>query len=208
MPEFFYFDLGKVLLDFDHERMLRQMAGVAGVEIEAMRHALMPTGEPTPGDPQWRLEEGSISEDAYYEALCETLGTRPPRGELELAASDIFTPIEASMRLVERLAADGRRLGILSNTNAIHWRFFMDGRYPTLRSAFELALGSFELRAMKPDPAIYHAAAERAGVPIERMFFTDDKRENVDGALACGIDAVLFTGTDALEAALSERGVL
>lgn len=205
MPAFFYFDLGKVLLDFDHERMLRQMADVAGVDPEAMRAAVLPGGDRS--DPQWRLEAGEMSEDAYYEHLCETLGVRPPRAELELAASDIFEPIAPSMRLLERMHAAGLRLGLLSNTNGIHWRYFLDGRYPTLGRVFEVRVGSFEVGAMKPDAAIYRAAAERAGVEPGQIFFSDDRLDNIAGARDFGYDAVAFTGADALEAELGRRGV-
>lgn len=206
-PQFLYFDLGKVLLSFDHSRMVRQMAEVAGVDEAAMRAALMPSGEPTEGDPQWQLEAGHLSEDDYYEQLCEALGCRPPRAELDLAASDMFEPIDASMRLLERLKAAGHRLGLLSNTNPVHWRFFMDGRFPVLNRVFEVEIGSFHVGAMKPDPKIYHAAIERAGVPAERVFFTDDREENVAGAIACGIDAVLLTDTETLETELRARGI-
>lgn len=207
VPQFLYFDLGKVLLSFDHGRMVRQMAEVGRVSVEAMRAALMPSGEPTQGDPQWQLEAGHLSEDDYYEQLCESLGCRPPRADLDLAASDMFEPIEASMRLLERLKAGGHRLGLLSNTNPIHWRFFMDGRFPTLNEIFEVEIGSFHVGAMKPDPVIYHAAIKRAGVPAEQIFFTDDREENIAGAIACGIDAVLFTETATLEADLRSRGI-
>lgn len=206
-PEFLYFDLGKVLLSFDHGLMLRQMAGVAGVTPERMREVLMPAGEPTPGDAQWRLEEGQLSEDAYYEDLCDRLGSRPDRAAFDLAASDIFAPIEPSMRLLERLKAAGHRLGLLSNTNPIHWRFFLDGRFPVLNGVFEISLSSFGVGAMKPDPRIYAAAVERAGVPAGRVFFTDDRPENVEGAKAFGIDAVLFTDTGTLESDLRARGI-
>lgn len=206
-PQFLYFDLGKVLLSFDHGRMVRQMAGAAGVSDDAMRAALMPSGEPTQGDPQWQLEAGHLSEDDYYDQLCESLGCRPPRDRLDFAASDMFEPIEASMRLLERLKAAGHRLGLLSNTNPIHWRFFMDGRFPTLNAVFEVEIGSFHVGAMKSDPVIYHAAIEQTGVPAEQIFFVDDRAENVAGAIACGIDAVLFTDTASLEADLRTRGI-
>ena len=205
--KFIYFDLGKVLLDFDHEKMVCQMAKVAGVTPIAMRDALMPTGQPSQGDTQWQLEAGAIGPDDYYEHLCEALQTRPPREEFELAASDIFTPIEESFALVERLAAQGIRLGILSNTNAIHWDFFMDGRYPLLNEAFELKLSSFELKSMKPESAIYQKAAERAGVAPSEIFFTDDKPENIEGALSVGYDAMLFTTAGMLARKLRELGV-
>ncbi len=206
-PEFLYFDLGKVLLSFDHARMVRQMAEVAGVGVEAMRAALMPSGDPSEGDAQWRLEAGQLSEEAYHEGLSERLGCRPPRAELDLAASDIFAEIAPSMRLLERLKAGGYRLGLLSNTNPIHWRFFLDGRFPTLNEVFEVRLSSFGIGAMKPDPVVYEAAIERAGVPAERVFFVDDRPENVEGAIACGIDAVLFTDTSTLESDLRTRGI-
>ena len=205
--QFLYFDLGNVLLSFDHARMLKQMAEVADVSQQTMRHALMPTGNPKVGDPQWRLEEGKISEDEYYEHLCDALGKRPPRAELEQAASDIFEPIEGTMQLIERLANEGHRLGILSNTNAIHWRYFFDGRYPQLNSAFEIQLGSFQVQSMKPHPEIFRVAAEHAGVPVNEIFFTDDKQENVDGAAACGFDAVLFSSPEVLAEELCERGI-
>lgn len=204
MPSFYYFDIGAVLLAFDNERMVRQMAAVAGVDPRAMAEAVFAgEGRETA---QWRLEAGALSEDEYYEHVCAALGSRPPRAELELAASDIFEPIEGTMRIAERLRAAGCRLGLLSNTNGVHWRFFMDGRYPTLREAFEVGVGSFEARAMKPDPAIYRVAAERAGVAPGEIFFTDDREENVAGAIAFGFDAVRFTGPETLEAELRSRG--
>ncbi|MEN0111011.1 MAG: HAD family phosphatase, partial [Planctomycetota bacterium] len=207
-PEFFYFDLGRVLLDFDHTRMLRQMAELVGVSVETMAAAVMPSGDPSEGDPQWRLEAGELDEDVYFAGLCHRLGVRPDRAELDRAVSDIFTPIDASMRLAERLHGGGHRLGLLSNTNPIHWRWCLgSGRYPTLDRVFEVGVSSFEAKSMKPDAAIYRHAIARAGVPAERIFFTDDRPENVAGAIACGIDAVLFTGAEALVGDLDARGV-
>lgn len=205
MPSFFYFDIGNVLLAFDHERMVRQMAAVAGVDTAVVRDAIFSGGDRASA--QWRFEAGDLSEDDYYEHLCDALGVRPPRAKLELAASDIFEPIDATMRLVERLRAVGHRLGLLSNTNGVHWRFFRDGRYPTLATAFEVGVGSFEARSMKPDARIFEIAVERAGVPKEEVFFADDREENVAGAIAYGIDAVRFTGAEALEVELRARGV-
>ncbi|TWT40778.1 HAD family hydrolase [Botrimarina hoheduenensis] len=206
-PEFLFFDLGRVLLDFCHDRMVRQMAAVAGVPENTLRQALMPSGELRPGDSQWQLEEGTLAEDVFYEQLADALGCRPPRADLELAASDIFTPIAPSLALLSRLHRAGNRLGLLSNTSPIHWRFFMDGRFPVLNEAFEIALGSFHLKAMKPAPPIYQGAAALTGVAPERIFFADDRADNVAGAIACGWDAIVFTDPLQLTAELRLRGV-
>ncbi|MER5630397.1 HAD-IA family hydrolase [Streptomyces nitrosporeus] len=50
----------------------------------------------------------------------------------------------------------------------------------------------------KPDPAIYRIAAARAGVPVDRCLFVDDRQENVDAAVALGMTGVLFREPDGL----------
>lgn len=206
-PDFLYFDLGRVLLTFDHAKMLRQMAAAAGVEPHVMREAIMPSGSPCEGDLQWQLEAGQVTDDDYFELLCERIGKRPQREQLEQASNDIFGPIESSLELLDRLYEAGYRLGLLSNTCGMHWRWFLDGRYPTLTKVFEVQMGSFQVGSMKPYAPIYQAAIAKAGVPAEQVFFTDDRQENVDGAIACGIDAVLFTDTARLEYDLRARGI-
>jgi glucose-1-phosphatase len=204
-PSFLYFDLGNVLLSFSHERMCAQMAAVAGVTPAVVRRALFEsTGETSV---QWRFERGDLNALAVYDHFCEAAGVRPDREALFAAGSDMFAPIARSVAIVERLAGERRRLGILSNTNPIDWGFVTSGRFPLLNQCFEHAVLSFEVRAMKPDRAIYEAAVERAGVPARDVFFTDDRDENVEGAIAAGLDAVLFTSPEQLAADLKRRGI-
>ncbi len=203
-PKFFYFDLGNVLLSFCHDRMTRQVAAVFGVDQEQVRAATL--AGPTQQSPQWRFEQGLIGEPEFYEHLCAALGSRPDRAALDLAASDIFAPIDQSWHIVRRLHAGGARLGILSNTNPTHWRFVTDGRYPILTECFEHAVLSYEAQSMKPDRVIYEQAIERAGVPAGAIFFVDDRGDNVAGALEAGLDAVVFRSAEGLERDLAERG--
>jgi len=205
-PSFLYFDLGNVLLSFSHERMCAQMAAVAGVTPAVVRRALFEsTGETSI---QWRFERGDLNALAVYEHFCEAAGVRPDRDALFAAGRDMFAEIAGSVAIVERLAGEGRRLGILSNTNPIDWGFVTSGRFPFLNRCFEQAILSFEVRSMKPDRAIFEAAVERAGVPANEIFFTDDREENVEGAIAAGLDAVLFTSPEQLVKELQVRGLL
>jgi putative hydrolase of the HAD superfamily len=62
-----------------------------------------------------------------------------------------------------------------------------------LDSAFDRIILSFEVRAMKPDPAIYRAALEQlGGIAPERAVFIDDQPPYCDGATAVGLDARLI----------------
>jgi glucose-1-phosphatase len=211
-PKFLYFDLGNVLLSFSHAEMCEQMAAVAGVSAEVVRDALF--GDDDAKSTQWRYEAGQLSTDEYFTYLCNRIGTCPDRRRLELAACDIFAPIEPMMPVVRQLAAAGNRLGILSNTNPLQWNFITDGRFRELSaigqpgSPFQFAVLSYEAGSMKPDRKIYDVAIERAGSPAKDIFFADDREDNIAGALAAGIDAVLFADTEQLTRELQRRNVV
>jgi putative hydrolase of the HAD superfamily len=64
-------------------------------------------------------------------------------------------------------------------------------------------VSSARVGLVKPDPQIYHLAAERAGVPAERCLFVDDSPENTAAAAELGMRTVLFRTPADLETALT-----
>ncbi len=205
-PAFLYFDLGNVLLSFSHEQMCRQMAEVAGVSPEAVRETLFTAPPDGRRSIQWRFERGDLNALAVYEHFCEALGVRPDREQLSAAGCNIFEAIPESLAIIERLAAAGARLGIMSNTNPIDWGFISSGEFPFINRCFEHYVLSYEVRAMKPERTIYEHAVRLTGFPPAEVFFTDDREENVAGAIDAGLDAVLFTTPAELKRELVQRG--
>jgi HAD superfamily hydrolase (TIGR01493 family) len=200
-PSFLYFDLGNVLLFFDHEQGCRQMAAVAGIEVAQVREAVFGSGL------EYHYEAGEMSTTEFYEEFCRATGARPNLDQLAYAAAAIFqlnVPIKA---VLAQLASAGYRLGLLSNTCEIHWNYFADGRYSLIPEVFDTLALSFQIGALKPDPKIYLAAAELAGVAPQDVFFVDDIAGHVAGAKAVGFDAVQYTSTPALVSELRKRGV-
>ncbi|MGF0118683.1 HAD-IA family hydrolase [Promicromonospora sp. Marseille-Q5078] len=55
----------------------------------------------------------------------------------------------------------------------------------------------------KPDRRIYEIAAERAGVPVDRCLFVDDREENTTAAAELGMTTVLYRSAAELEEALA-----
>lgn len=202
---FVYFDMGKVLLEFDHAQMCRQMALAAGCPEDAVWRAVFDGGDDSL---HRRIERGEWTPDETYRHFCGATGTNPDQAALEHAASDMFAPMPESIRLVESLQVNGYRLGVLSNTNFNDWRFVSGERYPFLNRCFETHVLSFEVGAMKPDPAIYSEAVRLAGVPAGDVFLTDDRPENVEGARQAGIDAVQFESAEQVARELAQRGVV
>jgi FMN phosphatase YigB (HAD superfamily) len=209
-PKVLYFDLGKVLVDFSHERMCQQLAEVAGTTPEIVWEALFSEGACRAAE--IRYETGQISTEEFLDCFCQAVGTSPDRRRLADAVCNIFSPIEPMWELARSLAAAGNRLALMSNTNVVQWEYISDGRFPLVAigqpvSAFGWAILSCQVGSMKPDRVIYESAIQRAGVAPHEVFFTDDRLENVEGARAVGIDAVHFIDADQLIADLRERGV-
>jgi glucose-1-phosphatase len=198
-PTFLYFDLGKVLVNFSADQMLRQIGAVAGIGVEEVRAAL-------PSERMRDLETGRISDRQFYEAFCADIGRRPGYDALAAAVSEIFALNLPVLPLVAQLRQAGHRMGILSNTFAGHWEYCRD-HYRIVAEAFDVDALSYRIGTMKPAAAIYKAAIELAGVRPEEVFFVDDLPEHVAGARAAGLDAVQFTTVQALAADLRHRGI-
>ena len=200
-PEFIYFDLGNVLLYFDHENACRQMAEVADIDPAMVRRVVFDSGL------ELRYEAGEISCREFYDEFCQATDTRPDYNVLERAGSAIFELNVSIVPVVAHLWEAGYRLGMLSNTSPCHYRYFADGRFRMIPEAFETIVLSYEVGVVKPDAKIFHAAIGRAGVPPERIFYVDDVSGHVDAARRQGIDAVQYTTTGDLVAELRRRGV-
>ncbi len=198
-PKFIYFDLGKVLVDFSFERMFRQMGEAAGIEPQQVQ-AVLAAGL------QADYEIGRLDSRAAHEVFCRQTGTRPDYEAFLLACNDIFTPIDSMLPVVAQLYHAGYRLGILSNTCDGHWNYCLR-RYTMLRDFFSVYALSFEIRAAKPDKAIFCQAAELAGCQPEEIFYTDDIPGHVAGAKSVGLDAVVYQSTPQIVAELRKRGV-
>jgi glucose-1-phosphatase len=200
LPQFLYFDLGKVLIDFSVERMLRQMGDVAGIASQRVHEAIFG------GRLLLQHETGKIGSREFYEAFCDATKTRPDYQRLTAAVSDIFEINRPMLPLVAHLGHAGYPMGILSNTCEIHWEYCL-ARYRILSECFGVHALSYRIGAVKPEPAIFRAAAELAGCRPEAIFFADDIAGHVAGARAVGFDAVQFTTAAALADELRRRGV-
>ena len=199
--EVVYFDLGNVLLDFDHGIACRGLASLFETTETRIRDEVFASGL------EDRYESGDIDTPSFHAILCEKFGVAPALADVCTAASDIFRMRHDTVSILAQLKGAGMRTGILSNTCEAHWKFVTDGRYRFLLDLVDHVVLSYEVKAMKPSLVIYAAAAEIAGTIPERIFFMDDRPENVAGARAARIHAYLFIGGAQLAEDLRRCGV-
>lgn len=114
--------------------------------------------------------------------------------------------VPGSWQIAEALKARGHRLFAITNWSADNWPAAR-AAYPRLDGLFEDIVVSGIERLLKPDPAIYLTLTSRNGIAAEDCIFIDDSPANVAGAVAVGMDAILFTDAPALAAALRLRGI-
>jgi len=189
-----------VLLTFSVERMCRQIGATCGIPPEKVRTGLIDSGLHT------RYERGELSTAQCHQAFCDAVGAKSDCAAWSWAASDIFEVNYAMIPVVALVKQARHRVGILSNTSPNHWELVY-GRYRWLREMFDVYALSFELGAVKPEPAIYQRSAELAGVAPEECFFTDDIAGHVAGAKSARFDAVVYTSAIQVAADLRKRGV-
>ncbi|MBN2580823.1 MAG: HAD family phosphatase [Pirellulales bacterium] len=199
-PRFLYFDLGRVLVDFSLERMFRQLAAVAGLSPSRIGEVLFG------GTLQKDYETGRLTSEQFYEEFCRQTDTRPAAADLAHAGTEIFQLNLSMLPVIAHLQQAGCRLGVLSNTCEGHWEYCFR-TYRIVSEGFRIHVTSYQVGAVKPDPAIFRAAAERAGCRPEEIFFTDDIPGHVAAAGQFGFDAVLYTSTPELVAELRRRGI-
>ena len=72
---------------------------------------------------------------------------------------------------------------------------------------FDKLFLSYEIGAAKPEEAIYRAVETYTRKPSSEHLFIDDIKEYVEGAKACGWDAIQFKGYENLVKELDKRGV-
>ena len=192
------FDLGKVLVGFEFQRAYQALEKFCGHQAPEMQRRIAASGLVD------RFETGRIPPREFVTSLCGLIGAEIHYDDFCGVFNSIFTKTLVPESLLEGLASNYRLL-LLSNTNAIHFEM-LDRTYPMLRH-FHHRILSFEVNAMKPQPAIYQAAIERAGCRPEECFYTDDIPEFITAAQKLGIDAVQFESSGQLEQELKRRGI-
>jgi putative hydrolase of the HAD superfamily len=193
------FDLGKVLVPFDFQRAYDRLAPLSRYSPEQIRDRVRGCDLVT------RFESGQVEPEAFAEEFCGMFDANVPYDQFCETFSAIFFPDTLIPDSLLEALKQRYRLVLLSNTNAIHWEM-LARTYPLLRHFDEKVL-SYRVKALKPDPRIYHEAIRAAECLPAECFYTDDIADYVAAARQQGIDAVQFQSREQIESELRRRGV-
>jgi putative hydrolase of the HAD superfamily len=140
------------------------------------------------------LDQGVTLPREYWTLIADDAGVEWSPAQLQqLWAADIRSWISVEPGTVELLAAlhqGGTRVALLSNAG---FDFSDPFRHSPMAQFFEAMFVSAEMGLIKPDPEIYRVTAAELGITLEQMVFIDNKKINVDAAVALGVTGHVFT---------------
>jgi len=198
------FDIGNVLLAFDHGAACRVLAEHSSLGAAEAYARVFESGL------EAQYDKGLVTSGQFFEGIvraCELQGLS--FDAFREAWCGIFRRIEGIGEVVAALRDSPRvaRLALLSNTNELHHEYI--GRhFPEVLSWFDDHLFSYRLHARKPERDAFERAIEQLGVSPGTCVFIDDMEQNMRVAEQTGMVGVQFTGVASLWNRLVQLGLL
>jgi putative hydrolase of the HAD superfamily len=195
------FDLGNVLLDFDHTIAAKRISPFCAKGPEEIFDLFFDS--PITG----LFEEGKIKPADFFRQVKEMLGLRIAYEEFLPIWNEIFFFSDKNRALLE-LAVSLRgnyKLAVLSNINILHYDY-IKGAFAVFEP-FQEVFASCQMGLRKPDKEIYLRAVKILGVPLGETFYIDDRPELVESAKGLGIKAVVFRDLPGLASAFRQEGI-
>ena len=195
------FDLGRVLVDFDHLRAAQRISAFCAKTPRKIYDLFFES--PATID----FEAGRITPEDFYLQVKQMLDLKLSYASFEPIWNDIFF-LSAKNRsvfgLVNTLRAN-YKTAMLSNINILHYEYLRKN-YPVF-GAFDEIFLSFQLGLIKPDKEIYNLVIRKLGVNAQEIFYTDDRPELVESAKTLGYRGCVFTNFAQLAGDLKAAGI-
>ncbi|MFA5090313.1 MAG: HAD family phosphatase [Candidatus Omnitrophota bacterium] len=195
------FDLGRVVVDFDHTIAARRISAFTAKNQEEI-YRLFFESEITA-----RFEEGKISGLDFFRAVKEMLGLGIEYEQFLPIWNEIFFLSAKNMAVCEiaKVLAQDYRLALLTNINILHFEYIKNNF--SVFDIFPAIIASFKEGFIKPHPEIYKRALGILGVLPEETFYTDDRQELIAEANKLGLRGFVFKGVGQLKEDLRANGI-
>lgn len=161
----------------------------------------------------WVIEVPCLrGEGDFFDHLADHLAAY----DVDATVQELFTAVwteaielvPSSIELVHRLRAAG--YGVHLGTNQEQHRAAYMRTTLGYDDLFDVSCYSWELGAVKTEPAYFEQAVALVGAAPEEIVFVDDRLDNVETARSVGLAGIHWTFTDGLatlESQLADHGV-
>ena len=179
------FDLGGVLIDYDLSRCLNAFRRLGLPDPEHLINPYKQSGV------FLTLENGSGTPEDLYRYVSEQAGHPvDPRSIDDAWCCFLIDIPDYKLDMLRSLRRQGYQVFMLSNTNVIMFDWMRQNVFTkqggTLMDYFDRVFLSYEMKLVKPDPAIFERMAREGGIAPEESLMIDDSAANVAAAASLG----------------------
>ena len=205
MINLFVFDLGNVILPFEHRQIAVKLHETSRIQDRFTPDDLFKflfdrdRGLVNP------YEEGLMSSVDFFAKLREKYKLELEFDEFKDIWNIIFQEDPEVNDTIMYLKNKGYPVFLLSNTNELHFSYIME-RYPIVHSLDEWIL-SYEVGAKKPKQKIYDAIFEKTDTVRNEVLYIDDVPEYVEAAKTYGLQGLHFKNAKDVWELLKENSI-
>jgi putative hydrolase of the HAD superfamily len=186
----YIFDYGGVLAHHQTDADQVRLAGIAAIPQDRFFSLYW--------DTRLEYDKGSVTAVEYWQNIGRSANKTLSAAVIEQivdADNQSWMQFDQAMwDWIAELRAVGKRVAMLSNMPRDLGEA-LASKTNRLR-AFDHVTVSYDVRSVKPEPAIYEHCLAGIGTAPERTIFFDDRIVNVQGAESLGIHAVEFLNRD------------
>jgi HAD superfamily hydrolase (TIGR01509 family) len=205
MIKLFVFDLGNVILPFEHRQIAAKLHETSRIQDRFTPDDLfkflfdMDRGLVNP------YEEGLMSSVDFFAKLREKYKLELEYDEFKDIWNIIFQEDSEVNKAILYLKNKGYPVFLLSNTNELHFSYIME-RYPIVHSLDEWIL-SYEVGAKKPKQKIFDTIFEKTDTTRGEVLYVDDVPEYVEAAINYGLQGLVFKNAKDVWELLKENSI-
>lgn len=193
-------DVGVVLLHIQYERAIRKALPLCDpAKVGGIQQFLAISGR----DPIIaRYERGDVSAQDFFRHFAAKTGFSGTFEQFADLWCDILSENGPMIEFARELAKT-HGVYLVTNAGVIHIPRIYE-LFPAIRFYRDEAASCF-LGAVKPEREFYERAMAKFGVTADTCLLVDDRPENVEGARAVGMAAILYTNAPETIAAIRKR---
>ncbi len=185
----YVFDMGKVLIDYDIDNVIRKYTSDPNI-IREVELITFESGE-------WiQLDAGLMSEEEGLEEMLRHASSDEVR---EITRQSFWNWHKYNMRpkvgmaeLLVDLKQRGKKIYVLSNASIRLESCYKD--YMPRPDLFDGVLFSASVKYIKPQQRIYEIFFEQFSLKPEECYFIDDRKGNIVGSREAGMEGYVFDG--------------
>ena len=177
------FDLGKVILDFDHMITCNKLAKYSKKDAHYIYDFIFNS------EMLNEFERGEISSMEMFSVISSELGLDISFEKFKEIWGDIFTIKEGIEQLIHQVKTLAK-IAVLSNTDEMHFEDIRD-KVEIIKD-FDWLFLSHEAGYRKPEKEIFEYAINKSGISPENIIFIDDIQEFVEAANKLGMTGILY----------------